>query len=222
MPTSWRSRALLALAVLAAVVGAVLVVRALTASDPAPAPSPTPTATASPTEAAQPQPEPFSVKVKRRRGQPVDNQLLFGRKPDNRRAAVLRGSKAAVGALERYLNAAFVNEKTRWTKAPLAKLLTPRGRQALTPRARRALGENGPEVAGGRTRGATARVVVMHQHSTLVAATVRYTARLQIIRGDNKPEPVVQRGEMVFVPVRGGWRADMVDVELTLPGGKKG
>lgn len=214
MPTSLRVRALLAVVLVVIAVGAVLVVQAVTRDAPpvaqptaAPSPSPTPQVA---------QPEPFSVKVRKLRGEPADKAVLFGGKPDRRPALVKRAGPKAVRVLERYLNSMFVAPETRFTPAPVRGLLTQRAFSELSKPDGRALGINGPAVAGGRTGGAVAWPIVLYRRGTPIAVTVRYRAKMRLDLGDGL-QPLVQRGTMVFVPARRGWRADMVSVRLRLP-----
>ena len=223
-----RNRRLLVLLLLAGVGAAgVLLTRALVGGDPTAAPTPatSPTATASPTPTSSPapeQPEPFDVRVTGTKSQRMANARIYGRSSDDGRSrAAVRASRAAVAELTRYLNGAFVREQTRFTVRPAQRLLSWRAEDVLPRRQRRALGADGPAMIGGRTGRARARTVVLHQGSEIVAVTVRFDARMKIDIADKGRGRLRQRGDMVFVPVKGGWRAEMVDVTLRLPGGKK-
>lgn len=215
MPTTWRSRVLLGLAVTAAVVAIVLLTRGMqTAAEVAP---PTPTPTPSPTEEAVAQPVPFRVRVTQIGQQPMDTNRLYGRTPVRRPPAARRAARRAATALQRYLNRAFVAEDTRFTNAAMNRLLTRQGANALTRRDRRALGAQPLEIAGGTTRPVRARAIVLHDRGDVVAVSLRYRARMNVVFDDGTRGPLVQRGAMVFVPTDNGWRADMVDVRLRRP-----
>ena len=218
MPTSPRVRALLAAAVLLAIAGVVFAVLNLTRAQ-APSVSqsaPPPTATPSPTEPALTQPEPFRVSIRKARGVATDNALLFGRRPDERPKVAKQAARAAADALQRYLNAAFVSPKTRFTAAPIRTLLTPRAFDELGATDRRALGVGAPAIDGGKTGKAVARALVMYRHAKPVAVTLRYRAGMRAAFGQ-RTQPLVQRGTLVFVRVDKGWRADMAEVRLRLP-----
>ncbi len=212
MPTTWRSRALLALGLLVAVAGAVLLARVLVRPG-APVAAPTPTASPTPTGAAS---QPFKVKLRSVRGEPIDDENLFGRQPDVRRDVETRAARAATQALARYLNAAFVADNTRFTAAPLRPLLTAEALRSLRGADRRALGQGGPRSASGDKSRARASAVVVYRGAQAYAVTLRYTAKMRMTSGSRRG-PLTQSGVMVFVPGRTGWRADMVDVRLVAP-----
>ena len=220
MPTSPRVRALLAVAVLLAIGGVTFGVLNLTgAEEPDVLQSASPSAAPSPTPSAEPaieQPRPFRVTLRKVRGVAADNALLFGRRPDERPKVAKQAAKAAANALQRYLNAAFVSPKTRFTPAPLRTLLTPVAFDELGKTDRRALGVGAPKIDGGKTGKAVARALVVYRHAKPVAVTLRYRAGLRAAFGQ-RTQPLTQRGTMVFVRVAKGWRADMVEVRLRLP-----
>lgn len=207
---------MIALALLVVVVGAVLGVRALTPTDgTTAAPTESPKA-AKPAKPAIAQPKPFRVVVKGLRGEPIDNAMLFGNRPDTRPPVVKRAGRKAAAALRRYLNAAFVARKTRFTDAPLKPLLTQRAFAMLTPKARAALAARGPKIDGGKSGRAVARGTVLYDHGTPLAVTLRYRAPLRTER-NGRTRRLVQRGTMVFIRADGSWQADQVDVELADP-----
>ena len=51
----------------------------------------------------------------------------------------------------------------------------------------------------------------------VVLAAVRYDARARIVTADGVSGDLHQRARMVFVPHGRGWRADVVEADLTLP-----
>ena len=146
----------------------------------------------------------------------MDNAMLFGGRPDARRPVVQRAGRSAVRTLERYLNAAFVAPKSRFTAGPLRPLLTQRAFAELTSQSRAALAARGPKFEGGRTGPAVARATVLYSRGDPLAVTLRYKAALRTDTGD-KSRRLVQQGTMVFVKAPNGWRADQVDVELIEP-----
>ena len=217
MPTSWRSRLPIGLAVLAVAVGLFFVMRSLSGDSAEVAPTPEPSESATPSEEPVAQPKPFRVKILSAKGTPVDGRNMFGRKPGKPPAAVRQAAGAAGKTLERYLNAAFVNRKTRFTPRPLEILLTDNAARSLDARDRRALGSDGPTIKGGTTMLARARAVVLYKGDRAHAVTLTYTAKMRIVQTD-KPELLTQSGTLVLRRSGNGtWRADLADVELSLP-----
>ena len=219
MPTSWRSRLLIGLAVLAAVVGLFFAVRALSSGSDADVASqtPEPSESASPSEEPVAQPKPFRVEILSVKGEAIDSTNMFGRKPGRPPAAVKRAAEKAGETLQRYLNAAFVEPRSRFTQGPIALLLTDHARLALDDRDRRALGADGPMIAGGTTISANARASVLYEGNRPHAVKLRYAARMSIIYVD-RPARMTQTGTLVFRRLRNGsWRADLADVQLSLP-----
>lgn len=223
MPTSWPLRLLLALAVVGTATGGVLIVRSMSTAPP-PADEvavsetpPTPSESAPPAAPEFAQPKDFRVTVTSSKGEPIDSTNMFGRRQDRRRSVVKNASKFAALTLERYLNEAFVDPRTRFTAAAIKPLLTEQARKALRDADRRALGAEGPEILGGKTVSAKARTVVLYRSSQPYAVTLTYTAKMNIIQVD-KAQRMTQTGTMVFKKMgSGGWRADFVDVRLSLP-----
>lgn len=216
MSTSKRSGALLVLggaAVLAAVVLGILALNRAEAPIVAP---PSPSATPQP--APRPQPSPFDVALRSVGVQETGNGRIYRKRAGNTRRGARRPARAAVKELTRYLNAALVNPRTRFTNGPVNRLLTGDAEQEMNRRGRRALGVGAPPILGGRTGKARARAVVLYDGKTAHAVTVKYRARMNVlVPGASRRQLLRQRGVMVFVPTRAGWRADMVDVRSTLP-----
>lgn len=196
-------------------VGLFFLVRSVTADDTRIAAS-TPPASRAPARASIPQPKPFRVAVVSARGQPVDSSNLYGRRPRPRRRVVKHAARGAARVLERYLNAQFVRSGSRFTHRPLRKLLSHQARKELRKSDRAALGVAKLKVRGGRRGAAKVRAVVLHRGTKPYAVTLRYRAKIKLIVR-KKPQALVQRGSMVFARTRQGWRADMVDVRLSLP-----
>lgn len=212
-----RPQVLIGLAVVVAAAGMFFLVRAMSGGEePAAAPSPSASPSPSPSPEPIPQAKAFSVKVAAARGQSLDSTNMYGRtgsaKPGLAKGATARAAKV----LERYLNRQFVVPKTRFSAKPLAGLLSVQARKGLTKNARAALGVAKLKPLGGSAGKATVRSVVLHRGNTAVSVTMRYRATIDVILSE-KPQKLVQRGTMVFAPTKKGWRADMVDVHLSLP-----
>ena len=219
MSDSKRSAALLVVGAAAAVTAVVLAVLALTRDDaPTASPPPTSQPTASPTAAPVPQPERFAVTLRAVRVQEMGNGWIYRRRMGNTRRGARRHARAAVRELNRYLDAALVAPTTRFTDGPVNRLLTGDAEAALNRRGRRALAVGAPPIIGGRTGKAKARAVVLYDGKRAHAVTLSYRARLNVlVPGADKAQPLRQRGVLVFVPTRAGWRADQVDVRTRLP-----
>lgn len=207
------------LAIAAAVVAAIAVVvlAVVNRDEGAPvvtAPTVTPTSTPTPDVA---QPEPFRVELARVVGRSLDSGNIYRRKPPQRPRLTRRWARRAADDLERYLNRAFVQPETRFTARALNGFLTPQARQSLTGQARSALGVGAPEIEGGTTEVARARATVLFQGRKPVSVTLLYTARMTTVWSDGPDQPLRQRGTVVMVPQRGGWRAQMLQVGLTRP-----
>lgn len=216
-----RSGALLVLGGALVLAAAVLTVLALT-RDKAPVAAPPPP-TVAPTAAPEVQPTRFKVTLRGVGVQTMGNGWIYRRRPGNTKRGARKPAKAAVAELERYLDAALVHPKTRFSNGPVKRLLTGRAEQQLNRRGRRALGVGAPPITGGRTGKASARAVVLYDGDRAHAVTVTYRARLNVmVPGAKKRQPLRQRGVMVFVPTKAGWRADMVDVRTQLPQRVKG
>ena len=217
MPDSKRSGALLVLGAAVAVAAVVLAILALTRDGAPIVAPPTPEPTASPA-APVPQPEPFAVRLRAVGVQEMGNGWIYRRRPGNTTRGARRHARAAVRELNRFLDAALVDPATRFTDRPVNRLLTRDAEAALNRRGRRALAVGAPPIMGGRSGKARARAVVLYDGKRAHAVTLSYRARLNVlVPGADKAQPLRQRGVMVFVPTRAGWRADLVDVRTMLP-----
>lgn len=191
--------------------------RAVLGNQPTVVPSPTPTVTPSPTPPPPPQPEPFTVEIRSIRAQTMGNGRIFNRPDGKRTKAVGRTGRRAVRALERYLNAAFVDPTTRFTEDAFDGVFTPRAAETMRKRDRKALGVDLPPIVGGTTRKATARAIVLHRGGSVYAVTVKFRAAMDVLLAGADPQRLQQRGSMVFIRTANGWRADMADVQLRVP-----
>ena len=215
-----RSRLVLTLLLVgAAAIATVFAVRFLIGGDGQPVAVATPSAPASAAPTAQPpeQPTAFKIKITNTKSQTMGNGRIYGRAKGTRTKAVRTASRAAVKELARHLTHEFVRPKTRFTAAPARRLLSWRAEDVLRRRQRSALGVGAPDIDGGRTGRAKARTIVLHDGREVFAVTVKYDARMKVDVGRGKRRLLRQRGSMVFVPTKSGWRAEMVDVTLRLP-----
>lgn len=148
----------------------------------------------------------------------MDNDGVFGRQPPVADDAVVDAAAHDIGGVVAgYLDAVFVTPQTRFTDQPLAALLSGRALEASRAADRAGLGvvdvavrEVEPEPVR-----LTARMVTSGGDVVLVA--VRYDARAQLVTTDGVSGPLHQRARIVFVPGEDGWRADVVEADLTLP-----
>lgn len=217
MPSIRRSHLLIGVAVLLAAVSLFLVSRSPRAAQPAAAPAPaevTPFASPAPEKVAQPRP--FKVKIVKARGVRTVSSNLYGRRAPAEPKVVKSAAANAGRTLERYLNAEFVNKRSRFTAKPVRKLLTPQAYKSLRKSQRAALGVASLKVLGGTNGKARARAIVMHRGGTAYAVTMKYRATIKLIL-DTKPRPLVQTGTIVFTRGNRGWRGDMVEINLSRP-----
>ena len=221
MPQTWRSRLLIAAAVLVAVAAVFVGVRVLgDRSETVAIPTESPTATASPEPSPTPrppQPKPFTVTLKAVRDQPMDHNYIYGRKPNRSGDVVKHAARNAVALVQRYLNAAFVAPKTRFTTKALPVLLTDQARAQLRDRDKRALGVGLREIAGAQRQRATARVTVAHEGSSVSAMTVKFAAAMKVFTKAGGTSSLRQTGVLVLRKTPDGWFADMIEVQLTPP-----
>jgi hypothetical protein len=219
MSQTWRSRLLIAAALLVAATAVFLAVRVLgNRGENIVAPSESSTATVTPEPSPPPpQPEPFTVVLRAVRDQPMDHNYIYGRKADRSGAVVKTAARNAVALVERYLNAAFVAPNTRFTTQSLPVLLTDQARAQLRDRDKRALGVGLPEMAGAEGQKATARVAVAHEGSKVSAMTVKFAAAMKVITQAGAESALRQDGVLVLRRTPDGWRADMIEVRLTPP-----
>jgi hypothetical protein len=221
MSQTWRTRLLIAAAVLVAVAAVVVGVRVLGNREIVATPTESPTATATPEVApsppAPPQPRPFKVTLNAVRDQPMDHNYIYGRNPDRNGAVVKHAARNAVQLVQRYLNAAFVAPKTRFTTKALPVLLTDQARAQLRDRDKRALGVGLPAIAGAKQQRATARVTVAHNGPRVVAMTVKFAAAMKVFSRGGDTSSLRQTGVLVLRKTPDGWFADMIEVQLRPP-----
>ncbi len=165
----------------------------------------------------------FDVRVRVVDVETMDNDRLFGGRPAAADADIVDVAvRDVVDRVATYLDAMFVAPSTRFSQQPLAGLLSDRARRAVARGDQAGLGVL--DVAVRRVEPApvtvTARVVTSGAEVAVVA--VRYDATAQLVTTGGASGELRQRARMVFLPDGGGWRADVIDADLTLPVGPGG
>jgi hypothetical protein len=132
-----------------------------------------------------------------------------------------RAKQAVEGAtkvLAGFLNTQFVDTRYRFSGKALDRLLTPAVAELLDDKSRRGLGVLALDVEGTVTGDAAVRkaVVVMDTDRPLTV-TLDFVAQITATLTDGTETPVVQRGQVVFVPTEDGWRARALDVSIEAP-----
>jgi hypothetical protein len=119
--------------------------------------------------------------------------------------------------MTRYLDAAFVAPGTRFTDQPLPALLSGRALAVSRDADRAGLGVVDVAVREVEPQPVRLTAHVVTSDGEVVLAAVRYDARARIVTADGVSGDLHQRARMVFVPHGDGWRADVVEADLTLP-----
>ncbi len=164
----------------------------------------------------------FDVRVRVTELAAMDNDGLFGRRPAAADAAVVSEATRLVGdVVADYLDAAFVAPDTRFSDQPLVGLLSDRALAAASGGDRAGLGVLDAAVHKVEPAPVTLAVRVVTSGAEVAFVVVRYDARAWVVT-DGGAGLLHQRAQMVFVPAAGGWRADAVDADLTLPVGTEG
>jgi hypothetical protein len=172
-------------------------------------PSPTP----------RPPPPPFEVALTHIEMIPASNAEIVGAAaPPADHAQVELAADRARRVLQRFLDAQFLAEGTRFTTAALHDLLTPAAQTALTPADRRGLGALHLPVNRVATGPASARAQVVFDGAEVQFVTLDFEAELKIGFGERPPIlPVHQRGQLTYVETDAGWRVAAADVRLDAP-----
>lgn len=166
------------------------------------------------------QPKPFRVRLVAVSARPMANSRLFARRsPAAHRHAATKAARSATAALQRYLNTTFVAKRTRGTRAALRRFTTVDARRALTPSDVRGLGMRGLRIPGGGTTRARAKAAVLMNGRRPVYVALRHRARMRV-RGRHHVARLTQTGSSVLVPGRRGWRADALELRLSMRGGR--
>ncbi|HSJ46086.1 MAG TPA: hypothetical protein VK923_15540 [Euzebyales bacterium] len=151
----------------------------------------------------------------------MDNDGVFGRRPPVADDAVVDAAARDIATVvTRYLDAEFVATETRFTDDPLPALLSDRALAVSRSTDRAGLGVVDVavrEVEPQQVR-LTARMVT--SGGEVVLAAVRYDARARLVTADGASDELHQRARMAFVSQGSGWRADVVEADLTLPTGE--
>jgi hypothetical protein len=148
----------------------------------------------------------------------MDDDRVFARQPPVADDAVVDVAAREIAAVvTRYLDAAFVTPETRFSDQPLPALLSDDALAVSRGADRAGLGVVDQAVRDVEPQPVqvTARMVTDDGEVALVA--VRYDARARLVTADGVSGQLHQRARMVFVPRDEGWRADVVDVDLTVP-----
>jgi hypothetical protein len=176
--------------------------------EPTPEPEPTPTPTAGPVTLAL---ESLDFEV-------LDNAGLRGeapREPDE--GALHSAADGARTALERYLNAQFVAPETRFTDAAIAELLGPSATASLSDEARQGLGQLPLDVSVSAAGPATARAIVIIDGPDVLSVTMSHDLAVTLVHPDGGTEEAHQHGTMIFRPIDGQWRAEVLEIALDAP-----
>lgn len=167
---------------------------------------------------ASTQGQPFDLDIHRIRLVNADNAEIVGGRPTPvDHGAAERAVEACRAKLEAFLNAQFVDEGTWFSEAPLAQLLTPRAQASLTAADRAGLGVIAPDVARTFTGPTSAVAQVVIEGSKTHLVHLWYATKLTVELADGTTSAVDQRGSVTFSLTGDGWRAQAVDVDLTLP-----
>lgn len=160
----------------------------------------------------------FDVTVRVTDVVPMDDDAVFGRPPAVAGdTAVDAAARDIAGVVARYPDTAFVAPGTRFSDQSLRVLLDPRALAAARATDRRGLGVVDVAVRDVEPRPVRVGARLVTDGGEVVLAAVRYDARAELVTTDGASGPLHQRARMVLVRERGGWRADVVEAELSLP-----
>jgi hypothetical protein len=125
----------------------------------------------------------------------------------------------ATKVLAGFLNTQFVDTRHRFSGKAIERLVTPAVGELLDDKSRRGLGVLPLDVDRTVTGDAAVRkaVVVMDADRPLTV-TLDFVAQVTATLTDGTETAVVQRGQVVLVPIEDGWRARAVDVSIEAPG----
>lgn len=162
-------------------------------------------------------PAPFALAIEHIELAPMANDGMHtGNEAAVPRDAAEKAVEATRVALERYLDAQFVDAATRFGEAGARALLRPGLFDTLTPEQRHALGHLGLPVSGVVTGPATGKATVLFDGGAAYAVSVDYEARLTIhYRDTDLGQPVVQRGTVLFAAP--SWGVESFTLTLDVP-----
>jgi hypothetical protein len=174
-----------------------------------------PQATPPPPDPAHP--APFSLTLEHIELAPMANDgMLTGNEAPVPRTGAEAAVEATRGALERYLNAQFVDPGSRFGDSAARALLRPGLFETLTPEQRHALGHLALPVSGVVTGPATGKATVLFDRGAAYAVSIDYEARLTLHFGDTDPgQQAVQRGTVVFTAP--SWGVESFSLTLDVP-----
>ena len=160
----------------------------------------------------------FDVTVRVTDVAPMDDDGVFGRQPPVADDGVVDAAAGDIAAVVAgYLDAAFVSPETRFSDHPLPALLSSRALAFSRGADRAGLGVVDVAVRGVDPQPVRLTARMVTSGGEVVLAAVRYDARARLVTADGASGLLHQRARMVFVPDDGGWRADVVEADLTLP-----
>jgi hypothetical protein len=173
----------------------------------------------SPSPSPHPAPEPFEVVLEHIEMTSTSNAEIVGAgapAPDH--AQVELAVDRARRVLERYLDAQFLTEGTRFGAPAVHDLLTPAAQAALSDADRRGLGILPLPVDRVTSGPASARADVIFDGAEVQLVTLTFDAELKVGFDGRVPRlPVRQAGSLVYVPTEAGWRVAAADVTLDTP-----
>lgn len=149
-------------------------------------------------------PEPVTLAIERTELASMDNaEILVGTVPSPDEATAKAAVEATRGALERYLNAQFVDPDTRFTPEPARALLQPGIFDMLPAEQKAALGAGHLTVEGVLPRRALGTATVLFESGRAYAVTIDYTLEIDVFlpvaepteseHGSPSEEPAVAR-----------------------------
>jgi hypothetical protein len=160
----------------------------------------------------------FDVTVRVTDVAPMDDDGVFGRQPPVADDGVVDAAAGDIAAVVAgYLDATFVSPETRFSDHPLPALLSSRALAFSRGADRAGLGVVDVAVRGVDPQPVRLTARMVTSGGEVVLAAVRYDARARLVTADGASGLLHQRARMVFVPDDGGWRADVVEADLTLP-----
>lgn len=180
-----------------------------------PSPAQAPSASPSP----HPAPEPFEVVLEHIEMTSTNHAEIVGAAaPEPDHAQVELAADRARRVLQRYLDAQFLAEGTRFSASAVHDLLTPAAQAALTDADRLGLGVLALPVDRVASGPASARAEVLFDGAEVQLVTLTFDAELTVGFDGRPPRlPVRQAGSLAYVPTEAGWRVAAADVVLDAP-----
>lgn len=196
------------------------------------APEPTPTTPPPPDPA---DPEPLSLVIEPVQLAPMGNgEILTGTASAVDEATAEQAVEATRAALERFLNAQFVDEGTRFGEAAARALLQPGVFDALPPEQRAAMGVQYQPVTGVLPQSATGTASVLFEQGRAYAVSIDYRVEVDLYfdtpdegasesEGSASPgeqasprsQPLVHRGTVLFTAP--GWTVESFEFHIDSP-----